>query len=69
VGIKGFRTVRTRRVNPVGTGKAGAMSTSQRPPAVPPAKDVPAKEDEDAAQAAVAERHEAAADEREDGKG
>ena len=45
------------------------MSTSQTPPAVPPAKDVPAKEDEDAAQAAVAERHEAAADEREDGKG
>ena len=45
------------------------MSTSQEPAAVPPAKDVPAKKDEDAAQAAVAERHEVAVDEREDGKG
>ena len=42
------------------------MTASQDPAPVPPAKDAPAKHDEDAAQAAVAERHEAATDERED---
>jgi hypothetical protein len=40
------------------------MTSSQEPAPVPPAKSVPEHKDEDAAQAAVAERHEAAADER-----
>ena len=44
------------------------MTASQDPAPVPPARDAPARKDEDAAQAAVAERHEAAADEREDRK-
>ena len=46
------------------TGQSVVMSASQDPAPVPPAKDAPAKTDEDAAQAAVAERHEAAAEER-----
>ena len=42
------------------------MTARQNPAPVPPAKEVPAKKDEDAAQASVAERHEAAAEERDD---
>ena len=40
------------------------MTSSQNPEPVPPAKEAPSKTDEDAAQEAVAERHEAAAGER-----
>ena len=42
------------------------MTTSQDPAPLPPAKDAPAPQDEDAAQAAVAERHEEAADSKQD---
>ena len=40
------------------------MTAQQEPPPLPSAKDAPAADDEDAAQAAVAERHEAAVEER-----